>query len=129
MPRALSMRTHGTSGTRRLSTTTGFCLASIRIALPDIRELSSSDALDGAELPLGPVALELGVLLGVREQDRVARLARRLVGAADDLAVEGVRDVGDDDREAAGALPDQPVERLGAVADVARRGEDALSGT
>ena len=87
------------------------------------------DALDGAELPLGPVAFQLGVLLGVREQDRVARLARRLVGAADDLAVEGVRDVGDDDREAAGALPDQPVEHLGAVADVARRGEDALSGT
>ena len=84
---------------------TGFCLAIIRIALSDIRELASRTPSTARELALGPLPLELGVLLGVREQDRVAELAGRLVGAADDLGVERVGDVGDDERERPGVGP------------------------
>ena len=103
---------------------TGFCLAIIRIAWSDIRELVEQHALDGPQLPLGPLPLELGVLLGVREQEGVAELAGRLVRAADDVAVEGVGDVGDDEGERPRPARDEARQGGRAVAERLRGGED-----
>jgi hypothetical protein len=66
------------------------------------------DAVDRAQLALGPVAFQLRVLPGVRQQDHVASRTRRLVGSPDQLGVERVRDISDDEGQAAGARSGQP---------------------
>ena len=87
------------------------------------------DTLYGTQFALGPVPLEVGVLAGVGQHDRVAGLAGRLVGTADDLRVERVADVGGDHGEAAGAPDGRSVEDTRSVPDRPRRGEDSLRGT
>ena len=79
------------------------------------RRAGQQDALDGTQFTLGPGPLELGVPTRVGQQDRVAGLAGRLVGATDDFRVGRVRDVGGDDSKAAGPLPDETVEDPAAV--------------
>ena len=103
---------------------TGFCLAIIRIAWSDIRELASSTPSTARQLALGPLALELGVLLRVRQQDRVTEVAGGLVRPTDDVGVEGVRDVGDDEGQGLRARLDEARQRARAVAEPLGRGED-----
>ena len=86
------------------------------------------NAVDGGHLSLGPGAFQLGVLLGVRQQDRVARGTGRLVGATDQLGVERVRDVGDDEGQAAGPAAGEAGEGVRAVADLGGGREHALGG-
>ena len=82
------------------------------------------DALDEVQRALHDLALDRTGLGGVGEQQRVAGLPDRLLGALDDLAVERVRDVGDHQRDGAGLPAERAGDRAGAVADPLGGGED-----